>query len=131
MTRYVTVACVVVLSLGVSTSVTTGEEIAIQVSPSTINLAQQGEWVTIHADIAYGSVDRASLTLNGEDVSWTKSDNQGYLVAKFDVNSVKDLLRDFVDQDVALTLSGMDIYGNPFSGTSMVRVVDNSDNKKK
>ena len=33
-------------------------QIGIAISPRTIVLKSEGEWVTVHADIAFGAVDR-------------------------------------------------------------------------
>ncbi len=130
MARYAAVACVALLMLGLSTSLATAEEVVIQVSPSTINLAYEGEVVTVHADIPYSGVVTASLKLNGVEVWWTKADNQGNLVAKFDVDSVKDII---AVPSADLELSGMveieEGFEVPFSGSDTVKVVDNSGRK--
>ncbi len=130
MTRYVS-ACVVLLSLGIVTTVTTAEEITIQVSPSTINLAHQGVWVTVHADIPYKGVVTATLELNGVAVAWTKADAQGNLVAKFAVDDVKDII-DEPSADLTLTgvVETVEDVAIPFSGTDTVQVVDNSGKKR-
>lgn len=100
--------------------------VAIQVSPSTINLAHQGQCVTVHADIPYRGVLTASLTLNGVEVWYTKSDARGNLVAKFHVDEVKAII---AEPSAELTLSGEVETPEggvvPFSGTDTVRVVDN------
>jgi len=130
MVRYAVVACVVLLVLGFSTSVTTAEEITvgIQVSPSTINVDQKGVWVTVHADIPLGLVVKAGLKLNGEVVWYTtKSDARGDLVAKFRVGDVLEIV---AVPSATLTLTGTTITGDSFSGTDTVRVVDPSDKKK-
>jgi hypothetical protein len=58
-------------------------EIPIQISPATLILDSPGTWVTVHAEIAYGDVDHLSLTMNGVDLTYSKSDNCGDLVVKF------------------------------------------------
>ena len=82
MLRYAVVVCVALVAFGIWANVTTAEEIGIQVSPSTINLAYEGVVVTVHADIPYRGVVTASLQLNGVEVWYTKADAQGDLVAK-------------------------------------------------
>ena len=110
-------AALVALSATVS-----AEEIGITVSPSTLYLESQGSWVTVHTDVAYGLVDTATLMLNGVPIAWTKVDNQGNLVAKFELDAVKDI--DIVEPPSAmLTLSGTLIGGADFSGTDEVKVV--------
>jgi hypothetical protein len=128
MTRYAIVACVLLLVLGWGTDVASAQEqIGIQVSPSTINLAYQGTVVTVHADIPYRGVITASLRLNGVEVWYTKADARGDLVAKFHVASVKNIV---APPSATLTLVGMveTIEEDPvsFSGTDTVRVIDQS-----
>lgn len=100
--------------------------IGIVVSPSTLNIGSQGEYVTVHADIDYGLVIGATVTLNGIEVSFTKADNQGDFVAKFSIDQVKDIVE---PGTAVLTLSGYTSDGSSFSGTSTVRVVDISGKK--
>ena len=46
-------------------------EISIDVAPSVVSLDSQGQVVTVHTDIAYGSVDAYSVELDGLDIqSW-------------------------------------------------------------
>ncbi|MHC1769437.1 MAG: hypothetical protein AB9869_35000 [Verrucomicrobiia bacterium] len=97
-------------------------QIAIQCSPAVVNLSTtpNGNWFTVHADIAYSAVDTATVKLNGISVNWTKVDNQGYLVAKFLLGDVRSIL---VVGDNELTLSGSTTGGGTFSGSTSVRVV--------
>lgn len=136
MAKYVAAACVVLLAFGVSTSAAAAEEIGIQVSPSTINLAYEGTVVTVHADIPYAKVAAvdASLTLNGVQVWYTKSDACGDLVAKFHVDDVKAILEDSVGGNATLTLSAVVVLETGeedlfFWGEDAVRVVDNGGKK--
>jgi hypothetical protein len=108
--------------------VTTAEEIIeIQVSPSTINLAYQGTVVTVHADIPLRGVVTASLKLNGVEVWYTKADARGDLVAKFDVDKVKNIIS---PPSATLTLTGVvempEGVQFDFSGTDTVKVIDQS-----
>jgi hypothetical protein len=126
MTRFgiVSVVVLLVLAFGIGT-VQAEEQIGIQVSPSTINLAYQGTVVTVHADIPYNGVVTASLRLNGVEVWYTKADNRGELVAKFHVDSVKNIV---APPSAQLTLVGVveTMEGDrvSFSGTDTVRVID-------
>jgi len=103
------------------------ENVTIVASPSTINLDSQGEWVTIHADIAYSLVAGISVTLNGIAVDFTKADNRGELVAKFAVDGVKDIVEPGTAE---LTLFGLTKLGTPFTGSDTVRVVDVSGKRR-
>ena len=96
--------------------------IAIQVSPNTIQLGDsQPVWVTIHTDLPYALVDtELDIALNGVIVNYTKSDLCGDLVAKFNSSEIKGIVEPGM---VTLTLSGVTIYGQPFEGSSIVRVV--------
>jgi len=98
------------------------QEIAIQCSPAVVNLrtTPNGNWFTVHADIAYGAVVKASVELNGVPVNWTKVDNQGYLVAKFLLGDVRAIL---VRGENTVTLSGLTVDGGTFPGSTTVRVV--------
>ena len=74
---------------------------------------------------------KASLTLNGVEVWWTKSDSQGNLVAKFDVDSVKAIVK---VPSATLELTGEvelldEGIAYAFSGTDTVPVVDNGGKK--
>ncbi len=94
--------------------------IDIDIAPSTLNLAYQGEVVTIHTDIAYGIVVGASVTLNDIPIAWWKSDDRGNFVAKFNSADVKDAV---VKGENVLKLSGTTVYGDSFSGTGVIRVI--------
>jgi hypothetical protein len=97
-------------------------QIDIQCSPAVVNLqtSPNGTWFTVHADIAYRLVNAATVTLNNIPVKWTKVDNLGYLVAKFQLADVRGLL---LPGDNTLTLKGVTVDGLLFSGSATVRVV--------
>lgn len=99
------------------------QEIEIQCSPAVVNLSTtpNGNWFTVHTDIAYSAVAKATVELNGVPVKWTKSDQKGYLVAKFVLTDVRDIL---VPGDNTLTLSGSTIDGGTFSGSTTIRVLE-------
>ena len=100
--------------------------IPIVVSPSAINLESEGVWVSVHADIPYGSVATAELTLNGVPVKWTKADTRGDLVAKFALDDVKNIV---APPSAELTLTGLTKDGVPFSGTDTIKVVEEGGNR--
>jgi hypothetical protein len=97
------------------------EEIGIVVSPSCLALDSQGTWVTVHADIPYYIVAGATVTLNGIEVEWTKSDNRGDFVAKFRLDDVKSIVE---PPSATLVLEGETKEGVPFTGSDEVRVID-------
>lgn len=94
-------------------------EIAIQISPATLILNSPGTWVTVHADIAYSDVDSATLTMNGVELVYSKSDNRGQLVVKFARADVQDIV---APPEALLTLTGLTVSGEPFVGTEMIKV---------
>lgn len=95
------------------------DEIAIVVSPSMIAINSQGTVVSVHTNIPYGAVYRASLTLNKVEIAWTKSDNLGYLVAKFNLDDVKAIV---APPSAELTLTGVLTDGTPFAASDTVQV---------
>jgi len=95
--------------------------IDIDIAPSTLNLAYQGQVVTIHTDIPYNLVAGATVELNGLPIAWWKSDDRGYFVAKFDVSDVKAIVE---PGTAVLTLTGYTKDGAFFSGTSTIRIVN-------
>ena len=130
MLKLAATACTVVLVLGLWAGTARAEEIGIQVSPSTINLAYEGTVVSVHADIPYAGVVTASLKLNGVEVWWTKADARGDLVGKFNVDDIKKIV---APPGATLELTGyvetplgIDV---PFSGSDTIRVVNNSGKK--
>lgn len=106
------------------------EIIDIQVSPSTLNLQNQGEWVTVHTDIAYSLVDAASVTMNGVPISWSKIDNQGNFVAKFVIGDIVGLPGLIIGDYNTLTLEGVTTGGDEFTGSDEVMVINPIPKKK-
>jgi hypothetical protein len=119
------IACIGILFLIVFTVPAVCEEIQIQISPSTLNLAYQGTVVTVHTDIAYSSVAGATVTLGGIPIAWWKSDNQGNFVAKFNSDEVKALYNNNNDFPATetLTLTGETTGGSTFSGSGEITVI--------
>ena len=106
----------------------------ITVSPNVINIASASTVVTVHTDVPYSLVAGASVTLNGLEISWWKSDDRGYFVAKFSSEEVK-VLDDVVDAGeqgipVELTLTGVTVDGMEFGGTDTVKVINIKSKKK-
>ncbi len=101
----------------------------ITVSPNVINIASASTVVTVHTDLPYNLVDGTSVLLNGVEIDWWKSDNQGCFVAKFVAAEVKGIVE--AGTTATLTLTGETVEGEAFSGSDEVKVVDVSGDKKK
>ncbi len=99
------------------------ENIQIQVSPNVLNIGSKGEIVTVHTDLPYSSVKGASVFLNGVPISWWKSDDRGFFVAKFDINKVKYEAGLVVGENKVI-LTGITINDVQFTGEQILKVVD-------
>lgn len=94
----VVAGCAVVgLSLGTALSARSGQDagdgdFAIYVSPGTIAKSAQCNWVTVHTDVPYRSVEDVSAAANGAeiDVAYSFPDDRGNLVAKLRFDDVCD-----------------------------------------
>jgi hypothetical protein len=116
------VALVGLLALALSARAETEPAaVDIVVSPSSVFLDSQGTWVTVHAEIAYSAVVGATVTLDGIPVVFTKADNRGEFVAKFDLDQVKSRLE---PGTVTLTLFGETKDGGTFVGSDEITVRD-------
>ncbi len=107
--------------------------IEIQVSPNILNLQSNGVVVTIHTDIPFSDVNASSVELEGVGIQSWKADNQGFFVAKFNMEAVKAL----VDQGVlelgnnTVTLMGTTKSGATFYGEKDVLIINNVPQGKK
>jgi len=100
------------------------QNIEIQVSPNVLNIGSKGEIVTVHTDLPYSIVDGASVFLNGVPISWWKSDDRGYFVAKFDIDKVKYEAGLVIGMN-PVALTGFLTDGGQFTGSQDLKVVDN------
>jgi hypothetical protein len=107
------------------------EEIEIQVSPSILNLQSNGVVVTIHTDIPFSQVSAQTVSMNGLEIDSWKSDNQGFFVAKFDMDEVKELEGLEIGEYNTLTLNGLKVSGDTFTGSEDVLVINNIPKGKK
>lgn len=103
-------------------------EITIDVAPSTLNLQNGGEVVTVHTDLAYGAVDVSTVYINGVAIDWWKADNRGYFVAKFSMDEVKTLDGLIIGDYNTFQLVGLTTDGEPFWGETEVMVIDEGGN---
>lgn len=114
-------ACAVVLTASlVPWAAESVPEGGIVVSPSTLVMGSQGVWVTVHADIPYSIVDGATVTLNGVEVSATFADNQGELVAKFQIDAIKGTVS---PPSATVELVAYTYAGERFAATDTIRVI--------
>lgn len=106
-----------------------GFEIDIEIAPNTLNIQSSGQVVTVHTSLAYSSVDEVTVTLNDIPISWSKEDDQGLFVAKFDMSEVKALVETLgttVPGEYVLTLAGTTTDEPPaeFTGTQTITIID-------
>ncbi len=104
-----------------------GFEIGIDVAPSVLNIQSQGNVVTVHTTISYGSVDHDNVYLNGIEIASWKADNRGYFVAKFLMSEVKALVDNGdleVPADYEIELVGYTNDGAEFSGSQTITVIN-------
>lgn len=98
------------------------EDVDITITPMTIHLGvDAGDWVTVHTNLPYSTVEAASVELNGIPLVFAKSDSLGYFVAK--------LNRDDVEATVEppwaiLEFTGWTYDGQEFYATDAIRVRD-------
>jgi len=104
--------------------------IEIQVSPSVLNLQNNGQVVTVHTDIAYSTVVSETVSMNGIAISSWKADDNGNFVAKFLMEEIVGLPLDIGEYN-DLTLEGTTTDGGTFIGTDQVLVVNNIPKGKK
>jgi len=102
----------------------TDDPLGVSIAPHTLILnSYQGGTVTVHTDIPYGSVVANSLELSGIPVDWTKADDRGCLVAMFEETEVKEVVS---SPAFTLTLRGVTVDGESFSGSDTVQVVSHN-----
>jgi hypothetical protein len=104
---------------GPATAALPSADIDIKVSPHVIVLESEGEWITVHTNIAFGSVDTSSVSLNGVPAALTKADLRGNLVAKFTQTDIKAIV---APPETLLELRGLTTGGEEFSGSETVEV---------
>lgn len=99
------------------------ETIDIQVAPNVLNLKNQGQVVTIHTDIPFSEVVATSVSLNGVEIDHWKSDAQGFFVAKFLMEEIKDLPLN-IGENNTMTLNGNKVDGVTFTGSEEIMVIN-------
>lgn len=106
------------------------EVIDIQVSPSTLNLQNNGQVVTVHTEIAYSLVVAETVSMNGIEIDSWKADDCGNFVAKFIMEAIIGLPLEIGEYN-ELTLEGTKTDGSTFIGTDQVMVIDVVQKEKK
>jgi len=99
------------------------EVIDIQVSPSTLNLQNNGQVVTVHTEIAYSLVVAETVSINGIEIDHWKADDCGNFVAKFLMEEIIGLPLEIGDYN-DFTLEGTKTDGTTFIGTDQVMVIN-------
>ncbi|HOP46543.1 MAG TPA: hypothetical protein PK874_02675 [Desulfobacteraceae bacterium] len=89
-----------------------------------LNIQSSGTVVTVHTDIPYSQVAGASVSLNDVPISWSKSDSQGYFVAKFVMDDIKSLDGLIIGDYNTLTLIGYTLDYDTFIGNQDIKVID-------
>jgi hypothetical protein len=116
----------VMLCLFIYPSATLGDEIRIEidVAPNVLNIQSESSVVTVHTDIAYGSVVGSSVYLNMVEINYSKFDAQGNFVAKFLSDEIKALDELEVGEYNTLVLTGLTTEGDVFIGEQEIKIID-------
>lgn len=97
--------------------------VAIQAAPSTVRIGgPQPTYFTVHAEIPFRLVADVSLAVDGTDIpiAYTKPDLCGDLVVKAYMAEVQAAV---APGSATVSLDGVLVTGETFSGTCSVRVV--------
>ena len=113
---------IILCAMLVAVSTSNAYEIMIDVSPNVLNLQSNGTVVTVHTNVDYNTVIASSVFLNGVPISFYKSDDRGYFVAKFVMDDVKDLPLIIGELNTLLLLGATD-DGLSFTGTQDIKVI--------
>ena len=114
-----------IIGMLIPASVFSQQVIEIQVSPNILNLQSNGVVVTIHTDIPFSDVDAQTVILSGVVIQSWKADNGGFFVAKFNMDDVKDIESLEIGEYNTLTLDGLKVSGDEFTGSEDVLVINN------
>ena len=128
---WVLILTVAILVSPYSASEAEAREITIRIAPSVLNLANQGEVVTIHTGEPYSEIVGASVVVvpdSGDPVaiSWWKADNRGDFVAKFVMEEIKNIPDISANETYHFVLQATTSSGETLVGTADVRVIDRS-----
>jgi len=119
--------CIIVLALGLllaapaSARKYKGDDTML-VSPFVFVMDYQGSALTIHTEVPFSEVDRATLELHCDGTItpvYVKSDLRGNLVAKFAADDVRTIV---APPRADLSLTGLYRDGGSFTLTASIRV---------
>ncbi len=99
-------------------------DVAIDISPATLNIQSAGTVVTVHTDISYYAVAFTTVYLNGVAIKSWKADDRGDFVAKFSMDEIKTLDGLIIGDYNTLTLVGVTTDGDTFVGNDDIKVID-------
>jgi len=114
----------VTLVLFVYPSTSLGFDIQIDVAPNVLNIQSESVVVTVHTDIAYGTVVGSTVFLNGVEINHWKSDARGNFVAKFLSDEIKTVDGLIIDDYNTLVLTGYTAGSEAFIGEQEIKVID-------
>jgi len=123
--------CLLVLTIAIFTAPVgaVADDITIRVSPNVINLSSEGEIVTVNTDLPYSDVNGGDVYISNAEgsltqpISWWKADNRGEFVAKFAMESVRQLgLEPGSDFHLFVHFTMND--GSQHTGSAAVKVID-------
>ncbi len=100
------------------------DEIVIDVSPNVLNLQSEGKVVTVHTDIAYSAVSASTVLLNGVEISSWKADDRGFFVAKFVMDTIKELDLAINEYNTLMLVGGTTIAGRSFIGEQEILAIN-------
>jgi len=97
-------------------------EASIEIQPNTLAMHSLGGTVSVHTDIDYSAGVPWTATLNGLRAYLVKSDLCGNLVAKFDLDAVKELASASGTTQLTLVFVATSNDGEEFTGTDSITV---------
>jgi len=120
-------------NLGIMTSATTEftvyeTQLTVQVSPETLNLRSNGNWITVKIQLPEGThangynISKIRLTVNGESFSpvWGKNEGESVML-KFDRAEIQDALD---EDEYTVTITGETPEGDSFEETDILKVIN-------
>lgn len=122
-----TVPVLVLLLVLVSPAPASAEEATIEIQPHTLAMHSLGGTVSVHTDIDYSAGVPWTATLSGLRAYLVKPDLCGNLVAKFDLDAVKELAAASGGAQLRLVFIATSNDGTEFTGTGTITVTKQLD----
>ena len=98
-----------------------GEGDCIVISPNTLVLSKDTDYVTVHSNVLLSLVVPDSLLLDGVSPAHVGADSLGHLVAKFDEKAIKAIVQPG-QATLTLTLTGFFLTGEPLEASDTITV---------